>query len=179
MLVLIDTVKPAIITMGDSVEKLTEIGDKSCPETDFLIIDNEPENYLVFTLSQLTDMYYHMTSLREDFSTRAKAATSISRLVPSHIGENITTYCHKSIKKERDMTDAAEKKAPKKVSVPREGTTSYRIWQLAESMEDSPRKDVLAACEAEGINGATASTQYGRWLAFNKQDVEETEGEDE
>lgn len=85
------------------------------------------------------------------------------------------------------MTDAAQtataetaapapEKAPKiqqnDVTRPKVGTKTARIWEIAdaksaEAGKPAKRKDVLDAANAEGINVATAATQYGRWRKFN------------
>lgn len=43
-----------------------------------------------------------------------------------------------------------------------------RVWELAASMPDSSRKDVIAACVEQGIATATARTQYQRWYRAGK-----------
>lgn len=74
------------------------------------------------------------------------------------------------------QTPAAEEKAPKiqqnGVTRPKAGTKTARIWEIsdaksAEAGKPAKRKDVLDASSAEGINVATAATQYGRWRKFN------------
>ena len=37
------------------------------------------------------------------------------------------------------------------------------VWRLADEMVGSTRIEVVAACVAQGVNKATASTQYYRW----------------
>lgn len=46
-----------------------------------------------------------------------------------------------------------------------------RVWELAASMPDSSRKDVIAACVEQGIATATARTQYQRWYRAGKPDT--------
>lgn len=52
---------------------------------------------------------------------------------------------------------------------PKATSTTGRVWEIADSLMKGnvlpERKAVIAACEAEGINPATASTQYGKWKA--------------
>lgn len=38
-----------------------------------------------------------------------------------------------------------------------------RVWDIADGMRGRPRRDILAACRAEGIASGTAATQYQRW----------------
>ena len=58
------------------------------------------------------------------------------------------------------------------VTRPGEGTVTGRVWEIADELsaqegEPAKRGDVLKATEAEGINPATAATQYGRWRKFH------------
>lgn len=58
------------------------------------------------------------------------------------------------------------------VSRPADGTSTGRIWAIADSVsaasgKPASRADVLKAAEAEGINVTTAATQFGRWCKFN------------
>lgn len=75
--------------------------------------------------------------------------------------------------------ETAKKEAPKKekapnqngVTMPQKGVTA-RVWEIAdyyskETGAPAERADVLAACENEGINPSTATTQYGRWRRFH------------
>ena len=66
---------------------------------------------------------------------------------------------------------------------PRAGTISARVWALAEEMaaakgcsqaglKTSQRARVVAAAQREGINPATANTQFGHWSrAMRAQDL--------
>ena len=75
---------------------------------------------------------------------------------------------------EEAKTEAVEK-APKVeqngVSRPKVGTATERVWAIADALSTAvgkavERKPVLDAAVAEGINPATAATQYGRWCKF-------------
>lgn len=52
-----------------------------------------------------------------------------------------------------------------------------RVWAIADSMPGAQRKDVLAACDLEGIAFYTARTQYQSWK--HASEVIETEVEPE
>jgi hypothetical protein len=76
-------------------------------------------------------------------------------------------------------TQAANPSAPRSTvqvsaEAPKAGSKTGRVWEIAEDIYKaqgahtdfkSLRKDIVAACEAEGINGSTASVQFGRWKA--------------
>jgi hypothetical protein len=58
------------------------------------------------------------------------------------------------------------------VSRPKPGGKTGTVWEVsdrisAEKQSPAPRKDVMDACKAMGINEATIATQYGRWRKFN------------
>lgn len=55
---------------------------------------------------------------------------------------------------------------------PKEGSTTGKVWAVADAcFNNRPtigkelRTDIMTACKAEGINEATAATQYSKWKA--------------
>lgn len=42
----------------------------------------------------------------------------------------------------------------------------HRVWTVASSMVGARRRDVVAACVAQGVAFYTARTQYQRWYAI-------------
>lgn len=72
-----------------------------------------------------------------------------------------------------------EPKAPKVerekkngVTRPAAGTKTGRVWEIADKLSaekkaPAERADVLKEGEAEGINPATVTTQYGQWRRFH------------
>ncbi len=77
--------------------------------------------------------------------------------------------------------DKAEKPAPapaqpkqNDVTRPKDGTKTGQVWAIADKLSGegdstvpATRGDVMKACEAAGLNQATAATQYGRWRKFH------------
>lgn len=59
--------------------------------------------------------------------------------------------------------------APTSNTAPKSGSKTGRVWEIADSLytpgatPKSLRKQIIEACEAEGINGSTASVQFGKW----------------
>lgn len=49
-----------------------------------------------------------------------------------------------------------------KATAPKRGVTA-RVWAIADTVEGGDRKAIIDACVAEGINPATAATQYSKW----------------
>lgn len=80
------------------------------------------------------------------------------------------------LKKEEREKKAAEREASKQPSAngvtrPKPGTKTGRIWEIADQLSAAKkapieRKFVMEQAEKEGINEATAATQYGRWTKF-------------
>lgn len=58
----------------------------------------------------------------------------------------------------RSSTEKAEGRAKSEVASP-----TKLVWTIADSMPGASRKDVIAACVAQGINASTAGTQYYKW----------------
>ena len=71
-------------------------------------------------------------------------------------------------------------KAPREpgepIARPKATSTSGQVWEIADRLfveagnQIPDRKATMVACEAAGINGSTASTQFGKWKA-SKQTV--------
>ena len=81
------------------------------------------------------------------------------------------------------MTDKVEKPAKAEkpvvakieqngVTRPTAGTATGDVWAVADTISankkaPAERAEVVAQCISQGINEATAATQYGRWRKFN------------
>lgn len=98
--------------------------------------------------------------------TRAKKATAEAKTAQEPTEAKV-----KAVKPSK-VTAAKVEATP--AGVPKSGTTTGRVWEIADTMRsqsrgDYPdRKEVLAKCEHEGINPSTASTQYAKWLKYRK-----------
>jgi hypothetical protein len=46
---------------------------------------------------------------------------------------------------------------------PRKAGAVSMVWDICANMAGAPRKEVIAACVAQGINPSTASVQYSAW----------------
>ncbi len=100
----------------------------------------------------------------------------------------------KKVTPEKDEEKKTSSEAPPKVEKPKretangvphpgKGTTTGRVWEISDALtkkrsgKPALRKDVLASCEDEKINPATAATQYGRWRKFHDHKGRGTEEE--
>ena len=68
---------------------------------------------------------------------------------------------------------AVERDVQNGITRPKAGTSSARVWEVADMVskkvkKPAKRKDVLdIVVDQEGLNSATASTQFGRWRQYN------------
>ena len=69
--------------------------------------------------------------------------------------------------KPRGLVDLKAKDCPAQKR-PKEGTVCDTIWVMCSLMKDKSRAEVVEACVTQGINKATASTQYQRWKKYNE-----------
>ena len=68
-----------------------------------------------------------------------------------------------TILEEMDWTKAVTKQ-----TTGRRSGACAQVHAIADNMPHAPRKDVIAACIEQGINKATASTQYQKWRKANQ-----------
>ena len=67
----------------------------------------------------------------------------------------------------RDFVDLGTKKSPVQKR-PKEGTVCDTVWVIASTQKNKTRAEVIEFCVSQGINKATASTQYQRWKKYNE-----------
>jgi hypothetical protein len=73
---------------------------------------------------------------------------------------------------EESKVEKAEKVVANGITRPNPNTKTGRVFEIADEIsaaagEPAKRGEVLKVCDEEGINKATAATQYGRWRKFN------------
>lgn len=67
---------------------------------------------------------------------------------------------------------AVAKIAQNGITQPKDGTTTGRVWGIANEISaktgaPADRKSVIEQVVAEGINASTGATQYGKWRKFH------------
>ena len=67
----------------------------------------------------------------------------------------------------KDFVDLGTKKSPVQKR-PKEGTVCDTVWVIASTQKNKTRAEVIEFCVSQGINKATASTQYQRWKKYNE-----------
>lgn len=77
-----------------------------------------------------------------------------------------------------EQTDAPadepqREEAPTRVVKERNASTiekpTRKVWEIADSMPGAKRKDIIAACVAQGIAFFTARTQYQKWMQASRE----------
>ena len=69
--------------------------------------------------------------------------------------------------KPKDLVDLKAKGGPAQKR-PKDGTVCDTIWIMCSLMKEKSRAEVIAACVEQGINKATASTQYQRCKKYSE-----------
>lgn len=76
----------------------------------------------------------------------------------------------KAPKAEKAVKEAKPKREKDPTGRPSAGTATGKVWEICDGLAKAnknvtpTRKEAIAACEAEGINPATAGVQYGAWF---------------
>lgn len=75
-----------------------------------------------------------------------------------------------------------EKDQQNGITRPKAETKTGRVWAIADAQSKNlgspaPRKPVLEEAKSEGINPATAATQYGRWRKYHGLEGKGTESD--
>ena len=78
----------------------------------------------------------------------------------------------KAQKEPKPAKEVIDKITKNDVTRPKEGSKTGRVWALAdkisaEKQAPADRGTVIDQATAQGINEATASTQFGRWTKFH------------
>ncbi len=131
----------------------------------------------------MTDMTAEQTAAAEKEAKLAadKAATKLARETKAAEAKAAKEAKAKELAEKKAAREAAKKakedakimrQVQNGVTRPAAGTATARIWQIADEISaaakaPASRADVLKVAEAEGLNGATCATQYGRWRVFN------------
>lgn len=66
---------------------------------------------------------------------------------------------------EEEPKPQAEKPLPASVKRPKPGTKTGLVWDICDANTNLSRKEVVELCVAQGVNIATARTQYQRWFS--------------
>ncbi len=109
----------------------------------------------------LKDCVARFELLPVDATPIRELEAQVAQLYPDEVGVN---------PKDRAVSKGSAKAEGGNPSAPKSGSTTRRVWEIADALWTPPgpmpdRKKVMAACEAQGINPSTASTQYGKWKA--------------
>lgn len=78
----------------------------------------------------------------------------------------------KAVKEPKPAKEIVAKIVQNDVTRPKDGSKTGNVWSIADAISNekkvpADRASVIAKAVAEGINQATASTQYGLWTKFH------------
>ena len=188
-LIAIDTKSKRIFGAHSEVEYLVKLAEKKCRENDFLIIGCTAKEFSSFSQAEIEKISFNLTGQKVQFKSYSAARKAIATEAFELVEMSDTDVSNVSVRKVKippkteqsekpKMTEAntaaPTKTGPRKKSESRNGVSrpsptskTGRIWEIADSMPNANRKDVLEVAVAEGINASTASTQYGNWRRYN------------
>ena len=124
----------------------------------------------------VTLQVFGVTPLRAQRIAAVKQALFMRHIAAKHVRYNQATVAHEqavakqqqleqykqqlaALQQQYGITSAKATSSTGATKQPKPGTTCYQVWQLAKA-HGFIRAATLAACEAAGINKATAATQY-------------------
>lgn len=182
--VLIDLNKLKIIRAAegkDMTRRLEYWADILIPESDFYIGGESRRDFAHFTLMELKML--HRNTIEEELTTEDYQKATLTVYNLSQKLETNEASLGELVKKlgkplaEPTVKPQIEKRAMKPVSSqptrPGAGTTTARVWEIAdEMMVGDPdvdfeskefRQAVIEICGNETINPSTAATQFAKW----------------
>mgnify|MGYP003386637571 CR=1 FL=1 len=129
------------------------------------------------TLEQLQYLFWNQTQQPPtgDYAEMVKSLRVIAERIPADQTplEHLERTVERTLPAEGSQSSTGEPKAVKQPGeAPKKGSTTGLVWELAdEVLGQHPlgtdwkiiRASVMAICEKEGINPATAATQYAKW----------------
>lgn len=179
----IDTECLKVLKVARTAKQAAYWADILVPVRDYYMNDVAGRSLSVFTENELRHLYANtaqseagqrwdygelITRVLDLIKQQGVDDTSVPELV-SKLGHEI---------KPIDPKPAPEKAGRKPTNLlsgggavatkPKAGTATGRVWEIADTLYkevgDVPNRNaVIELCIAEGINPATASTQYGKW----------------
>lgn len=156
--------------------RLEYLADILIPRSDFFIGIDEQSHLDMFTSKELfmiakankigtpRDLAKAETLIHE-FCQRMDTQTASLEELKEQLGRPLSSY--DTAKPRKEVKPVAAMKAPAT------GTTSRKVWDIAEGMNNNDpglgssskefRMCVIEECIKDGINKATASTQFSKW----------------
>lgn len=153
------------------------------PKGEFYICGEENRDLSGFTLLELTMLYNNTTGAKADIKDypRALELFSYTRDTFAVANESLEELKKLLGKPKKAQSFKPDKEAPEKVAKPssgiptrpKDGSLTVRAWEAADwfySEQDTKdinskelRDNVVNTCVENGVNKATASTQFGKW----------------
>lgn len=179
-ILIIDPNKMQIVKKCETLQQAEYWADILLPDSDYKMVEPIPKHFTSFEYEELLRLYARFDDRQLPRSTEYKDLLQRCLTFADEMEVDNTTIPVLNKKLGREPTKLELPKNPpgtekpnKTSSVParssgpgnrpKEGTTTGRVWEIADNMPNASRSDIIEACINEGINKATASTQYGKW----------------
>jgi len=192
MNVLIDVTNLRFVKAAETVQQLVLWAEILGLDDRYYVTGDENKHFSRFTLAELRELYGKRTgaelSSGYDYAATLRAVADLARGVEvdatpydallarygkpypqaqipaSAVGRAPATAANG----DASTKPAREKAASSEPTRPKAGTSTGKVWDIADDLTQklgrkATRPEVVSACEVEGINASTASTQYGKW----------------
>jgi len=167
---------------SDAFVRLEHFAEKLCPVNNFYICENDYKSFSVFTLLELNLLYVALGGQHTNLDY-GKIISNIVSLIDNLDMDNcdisnlkLKSPSNKIPEHDSDNTPSVKVKILPKSNTsvrPKSGSTTGKVWDIADEMQkgdsglgyDSKefRNCVIDQCIKEGINKATAATQFSKW----------------
>lgn len=181
-LLLINSEKMVILKAAPTVEQLEFWEELLAPEDNCYICGTGGTAFSVYTHLELRMLFSNMRG-RDPGEREYSELVKMARLLADEATVDDTPVETLRQRLGRDLPPVDNRPAPEKgrgpkktpghkdsgpPSRPKAGSTTAKVWDIADQMAEQAggmpdRNDVIKACTDQGINPATASTQYGKW----------------
>jgi hypothetical protein len=167
----------------DAIRCLEYWADIIIPKKDFYIGLEQRREFSIFTLMELKMLYRKASGQELETDVYSKAIDAVYKLSQdivvdhSSIGD-LVKKLGKPLKApevkpqiEKRVSSVATSTVSKSGSRPKSGTTTARVWEIADELRSEWtdynskefRAKVIELCSSETINPSTAATQFAKW----------------
>lgn len=185
--VLIDTERLVFLKATKTIKQAEYWAELLAPTNNFLVTGLLPRDFSSLTHLELRMLYHHTTGEMPSQNIEYKKLVNGVSVLAKDLEDDDTSVEELESRLGKPLPPVDPKPAPEKagrkpkadtsdkpVNRPAEGSTTRKVWDMADQLykasgEVPTRGQVMEACEQDGINPSTASTQYGKWKKFINQ----------
>jgi hypothetical protein len=191
-LILLDNDNMCILKVHTDIDCLMYWADILIPKNDYSVRGNTCDDFKTYTDTQLIILYKallnesaHVTASRErilrtiiqEIDSIELDTTTLDEL-KAKLGRPLSQIDFNSEDEDEDDEPALQRNASyaQNLKPPAEGTTTRRVWDLAEEIFNKGdyglgskllRHAIITTCEQNGIHPSTAATQYAKWKKYH------------